>query len=72
MPGDPRECRLRAANCRAFAANASNPAAKETFTDLAEHWERIAAELESAQAFLKAMAAIEPNGPSGASVGRKP
>jgi hypothetical protein len=64
MPGDPRECRMHAANCRALAAQASNPTAKGAFTDLAEHWDRIAGELESAETFLKAMAAIEPKQPS--------
>jgi hypothetical protein len=60
MPGDPKECRKHAANCREMAANAISPAAKETFTELAAHWERLASELDSAEAFLLAMAAIEP------------
>ena len=59
MPGDPKECRMHAANCRTLAAQTS-PSAKETFTHLAETWERLAAELESAQTFLKAMAAADP------------
>jgi hypothetical protein len=56
VPGDLKECRMHAANCRTLAAQAT-PSAKETFTHLAETWERLAAELESAQTFLKAMAA---------------
>jgi hypothetical protein len=60
MPGDPKECRLHAAHCRDLAVQANNPSAKEAFTKLAEHWDRLASELESAQAFLVAMAAIEP------------
>jgi hypothetical protein len=60
VPGDPKECKMHAANCRTLAAQATSPAAKETFTNLAETWERLAAELESAQTFLKAMAAIDP------------
>jgi hypothetical protein len=55
MPGDPKECRMHAANCRALAAQATSSSAKETFTSLAEHWDR----LESAQNFLKAMADLE-------------
>jgi hypothetical protein len=50
---------MHAANCRALAAQATSSSAKETFTSLAEHWDRLAAELESAQSFLKAMADLE-------------
>jgi hypothetical protein len=60
VPGDPKECRMHAANCRTLAAQATRPSAKQTFTHLAETWERLAAELESAQTFLKAMAAADP------------
>jgi hypothetical protein len=60
VPGDPKECRMHAANCRTLAAQATSPSAKKTFTNLAETWDRLAAELESAQTFLKAMAAIDP------------
>lgn len=63
MPGDPKECRTHAANCRELAAQATSPSAKEAFTKLAEHWERLASELESAEAFLIAMASIEPKKP---------
>jgi len=63
MPGDPKECRMHAANCRDLAAQATNPSAKESFTKLAEQWERLASELESAEAFLIAMAAVEPQKP---------
>jgi hypothetical protein len=69
MPGDPKECREHAANCYVLAAQATSPSAKKIFTDLAEHWERLAAELESAQTFLRVMAEIplkEPSGPSDA------
>jgi hypothetical protein len=60
MPGNPKECREHAANCRSLAEQTSNPSAKEAFTSLANHWERLASELESAEAFLLAMAATEP------------
>jgi hypothetical protein len=43
-----------------ISAQTTSPSAKETFTHLAETWERLAAELESAQTFLKAMAAADP------------
>jgi hypothetical protein len=54
---------MHAANCRDLAAQATNPSAKESFTKLAEQWERLASELESAEAFLIAMAAVEPQKP---------
>jgi hypothetical protein len=71
MPGDPKECRQHAAHCYVLAAQATSPSAKETFTNLAKHWERLAAELESAQVFLRAMAEIPPDEPSGPSDARK-
>jgi hypothetical protein len=59
MPGNPRECREHAANCRDLAQSASGPA-RETFLNLAATWEGLASELESAQMFLQAMHDIEP------------
>jgi hypothetical protein len=61
VPGNPKECRMHAANCRTLAAQATSPSAKKTFTNLAETWDRLAAELESAQ---MAMAAIDPKKPA--------
>jgi hypothetical protein len=73
MPGDAKECRMHAANCRQLAATAPNESSRQTFTHLAETWEKLAAELVSAEAFLKVMAATEvkPSAPS-PSVERKP
>jgi hypothetical protein len=71
MPGDPKEYREHAANCYVLAAQATSPSAKKALTDLAEHWERLASELESAQNFLRAMAEIPPNKPSSPSDARK-
>jgi hypothetical protein len=51
MPGDPEDCRVHAANCRALAAQATNRAAKEIFTSLAEHWDELERELASAKPF---------------------
>src|SRR5262249_30215186 len=56
------ECRVHAANCRRLAAEATNKAVKETFSNLAEHWEQLARELAAAQAFLKAMAELAADG----------
>jgi hypothetical protein len=55
MPGNPQECRQHATNCRRLAEAASNEAARQTFANLAETWERLASELESAQRFLQTM-----------------
>jgi hypothetical protein len=70
MPGDPKACREHASNCRTLAAHATNPSAKATFVSLAEAWERLAAELESAEVFLRAMGAVESSPMSSAD--RKP
>jgi hypothetical protein len=70
MPGDPKECREHASNCRILAAQATTPSTRATFLNLAEAWERLAAELESAQVFLRAMGAVESNSTSSAD--RKP
>jgi len=64
MPGNPEECRVHAANCRRLAAEFTNKAVKETFSNLAEHWEQLARELAAAQAFLKAMAELDAKKPS--------
>ena len=59
MPGNPRECREHAANCRKLAQSASGETAREKFLALASTWERLASELESAQMFLQAMDEIK-------------
>ena len=64
MPGDPKECRRHAANCRRLAEEATTPEARKLFTGLAAHWEAIASELESAEVFLQAMNAVQPKKPS--------
>jgi len=60
MPGNPQECRRHAANCKRLAAEADTPEAKEHFIGLAAQWERLAAELEAGQKFLKTLQEIEP------------
>ena len=59
MPGNPRECREHAANCKQLAQSASGEAAREKFLALATTWERLASELESAQMFLQAIDDLE-------------
>jgi hypothetical protein len=50
MPGDPKECRIRAANCAQIAAETDNPELKKKFVDLAAQWIKLAVDLETAQA----------------------
>jgi hypothetical protein len=59
MPGDPKECRKHGATCRRLAETANGPTARQTFLNLADTWERLASELESAKLFLEAMDSIE-------------
>ena len=47
MPGDPNECRERAKRCWALAAEARNPALKESLVDLAQRWSALATDLEA-------------------------
>lgn len=60
MPLDPREYRVRAADCKILARSATTKPARLAFLDLAQAWERIADELEGTERFLQAMSAIEP------------
>jgi hypothetical protein len=59
MPGDPKECREQAAKCKLLAAAATLPEMKESLIALAAQWERLAAEHEGAEAFLRTMQAVE-------------
>src|ERR1700682_4465442 len=52
MPGDPKECRKRAAHCLELAASAANDGIKQMFLNLARHWEVLAQELERAKSIL--------------------
>ena len=49
MPGDPKECCLRSANCARIAAETDNPELRQKFVDLAEQWLKLAADIETAQ-----------------------
>jgi hypothetical protein len=59
MPGDPRACREHARRSAELAALAATPEAREYFLSLENTWIRFAAELESAEAFLKTMDEID-------------
>lgn len=59
MPGNPRECREHAANCRKLAATSNNETARQAFENLASTWEGLAKELEAAHVFLQTLNSIE-------------
>ena len=59
MPGNPKECRQHAANCRQFAAESISVSGRDAFLNLAETWERLARELEGAESFIRAMEELE-------------
>jgi hypothetical protein len=46
MPGDPKECRLRAMRCAELAANAKSPQFKAALLDLSKTWVKLAESLE--------------------------
>ena len=52
MPGDPKECRERAAHCLELAASTANDGIKQMFLTLAKHWQTLADELERAKTIL--------------------
>ena len=49
MPADPRQCHLNAARCLALAKRTQKPEARQVFTEMAETWNRLAAETECDQ-----------------------
>jgi hypothetical protein len=63
MPGDPKECREHARNCIELAEQAITAEGCATLINLANHWIKLAAELESAPAFLNALKDMELNKP---------
>ena len=63
MPGDPQHCRLNAGRCFALAKRARKPEARQVFREMAETWNRLAAEAESDQTLLQAISERELGGP---------
>jgi hypothetical protein len=59
MPGNPKECRQRAENCRRLAAEARTVGGRDKFLKLADHWERLAIEIETVQPLIKVMEEID-------------
>jgi hypothetical protein len=58
MPGDPKECRRRAARCAELAVAARTPQLKMTFLELSKNWEKLAIQFEDAFAKLEESEAI--------------
>jgi hypothetical protein len=52
MPGDPKECRRRAARCAELAVATRTPQLRATFLELSKKWEKLAIQLENAFALL--------------------
>jgi hypothetical protein len=59
MPGDPRQCRLYAGRCLAIARRARKPEARQIFSEMAETWNRLAAEMEADQTLFQAISEME-------------
>jgi hypothetical protein len=52
VPGDPYQCRVYAARCSALAKRAWRPDVRQVFIEMAETWNRLAAEIEADQPLL--------------------
>jgi hypothetical protein len=60
MPGDPKECRAHALRCCELAHAARTEDARQHLLHLAGTWNKLAFELETTHALLKAVDAMEP------------
>jgi hypothetical protein len=54
MPGDPKQCREHAKRCLELAHEATNPALKDSLSDIAQQWMRLATDLEATKRLLDA------------------
>jgi hypothetical protein len=52
MPGDPKECRLRAMRCAELAATVKTSQLKARFLDMSKNWVRLAESLEKTHALM--------------------
>jgi hypothetical protein len=59
MLGDPKECRLRARQCLLLANRAASRKEQRTFERIHRSWNRLAVEIEQAQAFSATSRAAE-------------
>ena len=59
MSGDPHQCRINAARCIAMSRRAWRPQVRQAFSDLAEMWNRLAAETEADGTLSRALSEME-------------
>jgi len=52
MPGNPNECREHAKRCLQLAHETTNPVLKDSLTDIAGLWTRLATDLEATRLLL--------------------
>ena len=64
MLGDPKECRERAAQCRALASDAPGPVLRRAYLGVAEKWEALAHEIEQAKMLVMAVNVASPKSAS--------
>jgi hypothetical protein len=60
MPGNPKECREHAKRCLQLAQETKNPVLKESLTDIAGQWTRLATDLEVTTLLLDEMGMPQP------------
>ena len=60
MPGDPKECRDHAKRCWQLASETKNPELRESLTDLAQTWARLATDLDVTRALIEKWAPETP------------
>ena len=58
MPGDAERCREHAKECWAWAASTNNPSVKESLTDLAKRWTRLATAIEASRILFEEVASV--------------
>jgi hypothetical protein len=59
LAGDAHFCRMNAARCKALSKRAWRPEVSQSFSELAEIWNRLAAETEADDTLYRALAEIE-------------
>jgi hypothetical protein len=60
MPGDPKACRENAKRCLKLAHEATNPVLKDSLTDIARQWTRLATDLEVTRLLLDEFGDAQP------------
>ena len=60
MPGNPKECREHAKRCLQLAHETTNPVLKDSLTDIAGQWTRLATDLEVTKQLLDELGQPQP------------